>query len=586
MMDRTRERLRSFAPFLALAAIPLVLLALNDEWIWDSTSFFDNHVYVGFFRHYLEFNYPYVENYKQSRLPFLLPGVLLYRLLPDGVAHHALFLLFLFGEAALTFIWARRRFGDHAGFAVAAARAGFTWAHTGPSYHNQPASMYFMAALCLLDAPARLPSWARAMLAGAAFGCAVTTNSITAGLTPVFGLYALMATPRPWTVKSVGRNALASVAGAALAMAALGAINAALGGPFLFFIEQVTASVLLVQKQSLPLTPLPFPKVWKFPWLTLLLFTGLVSVPLVAQQIKRRRLDEAALAGGSFLFSMALMTVMHACGLGLLGYPHLLHAYFTPMFMALAGVLGRRGGGEGQEASGALNVRFLGLVSLLVVVPLSLFGAQISRLLVLIGRAWPLGGNGSFIAYAILAAAVAAAARPRRSGAAVVLIGAGAFGLVNAVNTPVSQPAYVYDVRSRCSFRKDFFSALIEADELFSKFDPTNHARWVFPSVLFEQPQFDGEGWCRRLPVETVTRDILLTHYFYTTAQFYNGQVMPGPLRKLVISARTPEQADRLLRYFRRTQDEDLDFEEAFSAPITRPTFSIVLRGYDVEPAP
>jgi hypothetical protein len=231
-------------PFLVLAALPLVFLASNDEWIWDSTSYFDNHVYVGFFRHYLEFNYPFIENYKSSRLPFLFPGVLLYRLLPDGIAHHLLFLLFLVGEGFLLFAWARRRFGQHAAFVAAAAQVVFTYSHAGPSYHNQACSTYLVAALLILDSPSHVRSSVRAMLAGGVFAAAVTTNSIVAGLTPLFGLYALMAIPRPWTLTAVARNALSSLVGAVLSIAILGLINVAIGGPFLFFIEQVNASLI------------------------------------------------------------------------------------------------------------------------------------------------------------------------------------------------------------------------------------------------------------------------------------------------------------------------------------------------------
>ena len=92
-------------------ALPLILLAANGSWLWDSPRYYDTNVYIGFFKHYLEFKLPYIANYKSSRLPFVLPGVLLYRLLPGAVAHHLLHLGFLTAEGLAVYSMVLRRFG-------------------------------------------------------------------------------------------------------------------------------------------------------------------------------------------------------------------------------------------------------------------------------------------------------------------------------------------------------------------------------------------------------------------------------------------------------------------------------------------
>jgi hypothetical protein len=569
-------------PLLALLALPLVLLAFNDAWSWDSTAFYDNHVYVGFFRHYVEFNYPYVENYKSSRLPFLYPGILLYRLLPPEAAHHALFLLFLVGEAAMLFLWARRRVGPYGAFAVAAAQAAFTYGHTGPSYHNGAASTYFVASLLLLDAPSRRASWRRALTAGAAFAAAVATDSIVAGLAPVFALYALAAVPRPRRPLAIFQNALAALAGAVLAFAAFGAVNAALGGPVLFFMEQVRATMNVVHKRSLSRVPLAeFLHVWRFGWLTLPAFAAVASFAMLVVQALRRRFDQGALAALAFFAAMAVAIAMHARGLGMLEYPHLFHPFFAPTFLVLAAILRPRVLSP-TATRAALSPRFVLVAVFALIVPLSLLGATWSRLLLDLGRRSPQWANGSLLAFAVLAVAIVAGFVARRSPKAVALVAVAAFGLVNALNAPASQPAYTYDARSRCSFRRDFFSALIEADPLFSAFDPTNHARYLVGPVGFDEPQFDGRGWCARLPVGTVWRDIILSHYFYTTVQFTNGAFIPGPLRKVVVAAGDASQIEAALRQFRAKHPANLVYTEAFSKRITRPTFSVLVRGYDV----
>jgi hypothetical protein len=58
---------------------------------------------------------------------------------------------------------------------------------------------------------------------------------------------------------------------------------------------------------------------------------------------------------------------------------------------------------------------------------------------------------------------------------------------------------------------------------------------------------------------------------------------MPGPLTKVVLSAPDAKRADALLTQV-RTGAPDLRYVESLSLPITRPTFSLLVRGYDVSP--
>src|SRR4051812_8883852 len=119
-----------------VVALPLVLLAANGSWLWDTPRYYDPNVYIGFFKHYLEFELPYTANYKSSRLPFVLPGVLLYRLLPAVAAHHLLHLGFLTAEALAVYSMVSRRFGSRAAYVTAAALVTSTFSHTLTSYHD------------------------------------------------------------------------------------------------------------------------------------------------------------------------------------------------------------------------------------------------------------------------------------------------------------------------------------------------------------------------------------------------------------------------------------------------------------------
>ena len=323
--------------FLFLAALPLILLLVNDSWSWDSTKVFDNHAYVGFFKHYLEFSYPYTENYKSSRLPFILPGVFLYRVLPDELAHQALLLLFLIGQSFFTFLWTRRHFGAHAAFAVSAAQAVFTNSHHDPSYHNLAACTYLIASLWLLDAPGRWPFWLRGVVSAAAFTCAVFTNSITVALTPLFGLCLLYALPRPWRWYSLPLQGLCVLVGAALITSALGGINVLLGGPFLFFLELFDATRNVVDGKLARWGQVgleQFKELWRHPLLLLPSLAVTCSIWILAQGIVLRRLKMGEIISIAFLISISSAVLMHgrfsAVNAGVLEHVHLFSVFMVP----------------------------------------------------------------------------------------------------------------------------------------------------------------------------------------------------------------------------------------------------------------
>jgi hypothetical protein len=197
---------------------------------------------------------------------------------------------------------------------------------------------------------------------------------------------------------------------------------------------------------------------------------------------------------------------------------------------------------------------------------------------------WAAYANGTLIAFAVVLVAVPLALWWRQSPVAVSGIALGAFGLVNALSAPATQPAYLYDVRERCTFRRDFFSALLEGDEVLETFDAKNQSYWAHTPVQFDRQRYDGKGWCTLLPMETVSRAILLPRYFLTSIQFENGGVMPFPMKKLVIAAPTAAQAEQLAADH-RAASPNLRFTLKLDHTISRPTLSVVLRGYDVTPA-
>jgi hypothetical protein len=596
--DPRTSRARERVLLALLMALPLVLLAANRSWIWDNPSFEDWSTYVGFFRHYLEFKWPFVANYKSSRLPWVLPGLALYRWLPVTLAHHLLYLSFLTAETTLTYALLKRRFGQHAAFVVAAAVATSTFSHRVPAYHTQAASTYLVAAMALLELPRRCGRLTRAALGGAALSLALTTDLAIAPIVPAFLLHAIALVPAPRRPARLALTALAGLAGAVCTWAILGLINLALGGPFLFFYEQIRYSIALSARVKLSAAGVGgiAERLWAYPGLTMLILTAVAAVAFLAVRVAGRwvprgssdrrpllgrRLDWSDLEVFAYLISFGGAVLMEARGLGVLEYESLIHPFRVPMYLALGAMTGKAPSASDQPLSPSRAA----LYAALFLAPLVFLGAPVSRLVLRAARAWPSAAAGVPFAVAIasVAAIVALAARRRPQVRALAL--AGGLSAINVVCTDVSQPAYMYQVGDTCPFRGETFQALIEADDVLSTFDPENIALWKsgWTKAAFE-PAFDGKGWCTDLPIDISARAALLARYFYTS----DGLVVLGsdvrPMKKLTLTGTSAAQMEALVADVSTGVPPTMTLSLQVDRRFDHTTFSLFVRGYDIVP--
>ena len=569
------------ADVLAIAlvvALPLVLLAANSSWIWDNPDFNDTSVYVGFFRRYLEFKLPYAANYKSSRLPWVLPGVALYRWLPAAVAHHVLYLTFLVGEGVLLYLFARRRFGVHVAFLVAAAAVTSTYAHERPSYHDQAAGTYLVAALVLLERPARWPVLLRLALAGGIFALDVTTDTVAAAFGPMFLLFAAAAVGRKAKVERWVASGGALLGGAAGALILVGALNAALGGPFLFFMDQVQYSRAVAHAKVLSYTPLSeiLGALPAYPMLILPALGAAGAALLLIVQAARRRFDAAALPALGLLLSLGVAVLMQILGLGALEHQVLFQPFHVPVYLALGGMVG------GLRQVAPVRALFLVLVAALFIAPLALFGARISLLL----QAHPPTAQSAGLGFhlALISAGLVTVARVvwrRRAAPRVVLVGLG-LGIINAFCTSASQPPYMYQAGTPCLFRQETFEALLEVDDALDAWDPDHVAQFVSDSAPLVAPVWNGWSWCETLPLGLVSNAVLLPRYFYTSAELASGRVEPRSPKKIAFAAMTPEGLNEIVALLAKTLRPGQHFEATVNRTFIHRTFVLFVLGLDV----
>lgn len=596
--DPRARRMQERRLLALLAALPLLLLAANRSWIWDNPSFEDWSIYVGFFRHYLEFKWPFIANYKSSRLPWVLPGLALYRWLPVVLAHHLLYFSFLTVETTLIYALLKRRFGQNAAFVVAGAVATSTFSHRVPAYHIQAASTFLVAAMALLELPRRCRHLTRAALGGAALSLGLTTDLAIAPIVPAFLLHAIAVVPAPRRPARLALTALAGLAGGVCTWAILGLINLALGGPFLFFYEQIRYSIALSARVRISEAGVQgvARRLWAYPGLTMLVLTAVAAVAFLLVRIAGRRLprrspegrpfgrgrfDWSDLEVAGYLISFASAVLMEAKGLGVLEYESLIHPFRVPMYLALAAMAGKAPSASDQP----LRPTRAGLYAVLFVAPLVFLGAPVSRLVLRAGRAWAPAASGVPFAVAIaVGVAIVALAAWRRPQIRALALAAG-LSAINVVCTDISQPAYMYQVGDTCAFRGETFRALIEADDVLSQFDPENIAIWKsgWTKAAFE-PAFDGRGWCTDLPIDIAARAALLARYFYTS----DGLVVLGsdvrPLKKLALTATSAAQMEALVADVSTGVPANMTISLAVNRRFDHTTFSLFLRGYDIVP--
>ena len=217
----------------ALGALPLLLLAIDSDWIFSGPHR-DAWIYYGYFENAVYLLRQFPEQYYSSRLAVILPGFALHHLLPPLLANVALHLALYWAAVLSFYLTVKRMFGARvallSGFALGCHP--YFLREIGWNYVDGFGIAYFLVALMLVTLAAESPAWRPLLLAAGAMAMAiVSTNLFYAVYLPLLAGHFLVLNRRRTSPLAA---ALWTGLGAAGLFVLFGSCTLALGKGFLF----------------------------------------------------------------------------------------------------------------------------------------------------------------------------------------------------------------------------------------------------------------------------------------------------------------------------------------------------------------
>jgi len=236
-----RTTRQEWVAVLAACASPLFLLIGSRDWLLTPRTSIDPWMYVAFFYHYANPDY-LPGQYKLARLPWILSGWLVHRVVSGPAAAYVLHATFLISGGCAFFVLLRMLFGNFRLALLGAMLIVFYVPFHGSGgwdYHNTAAGPLYLWALVTATLAAVHGGALRTLLAGVMAALAVHTNITYGVFLPVLAAHYLFVhrsiAGRFPSWRSIATAALWATIGAVGVTALLSAINFMVGREALFF---------------------------------------------------------------------------------------------------------------------------------------------------------------------------------------------------------------------------------------------------------------------------------------------------------------------------------------------------------------
>lgn len=336
------------APIGVLVAMPLLLSFFGQEWIYTPIGTLDPWYNVGFFLSYQDGSF-LTNHYKVQRLPWIIPGWILYHSLGPIIANYVLHVGALVISTIFVYLTLARLVARPAAFLISALLTMYVpfQGSGGWDYQTAGAGAYFAVALYLVVRAGQASNPKNALIAsGVAIAAAVFATIQVVNLLPVLAALYFASGVRRFSWKDA-RIALAFGAFGFLGLTlALCMVNFAVGRDFVFFWPLLQIVLERVGDPSgqaawhVPLSRIFVPSAAFFH----LILPGVVLIATVLRlfgtiggiwPLSRSR----TWLLGQYLFAALLWIAWQELGHTALHPSYFAHPLIVPAFLALAGLL-------------------------------------------------------------------------------------------------------------------------------------------------------------------------------------------------------------------------------------------------------
>ena len=554
---------------------PVMTLVACQDWLFDPVGSIDAFKYVGLFFNYDRQQFFAAADYKVSRLAWVLPGFASYKLFGPLGGHYVLQITFIVVSHLFLYLSTRLLFTRSVAVITTALFATNSWFH-GPiasasggwNYHNTASLAYYFASLwfvlkATLDGRRRY-SW----MAGASMALCVFTSLF---MMPFALLLSLLWLASPVGNEETLRGLFRAAAGGLLTTSALGGLNVALGGRFLFFWPEVIYT-LSVARQNIwfePAASYVNSGFWLvYPVLTSLLIAASWLRPSIWFRTSERRLVVCVHSQFiiAFVYVIVLSTVLHQ---SVLQFPFMMMPLAGPMMPALAACLftaeGRRPFATGLLVSAVLLAIPVGTMWFITQAVKVSFGTWFVAHL-------PLTRRLPVLIPLIVATMVlpVISVTYRYS----LLVVAALFALVNVASFP--RPSSLAR-DSMCCVNRDAFLAIVEANRFIRRIDPTAK----FNNFIYSLDEHLESGSCQPVYLSQLFNSLQSTRF---SPRVYNWTDLPAVtqdelslLQGITVLTSVKNEAAFAETFSRHTGDRGVRFRLVAREKITKRPFVFVV---------
>ena len=266
---------------LILLIIPLILLLIDNRWIFPNpfSGFADDWLYTGYFLNFQSFHSVFGDLYFSSRLPWIIPGYLIYNLFPVSISVYLLHLIFYYCSIISIYLILRYTISEQAGFlsALLFSFYPFFMREIGANYVFGAIIAYqFLTLLMITKSKNSKNRFFFLFFAGSFSVLMLFSNLFTIILLPTIGLY-YIAMYYDNIPEKIIPSAAAFALGTLSVFGLMGIFNMILVGNFDFYSPQIRALFYYSNVTNEWWHPL---SEWIFntPWLILPVIGAVISV--------------------------------------------------------------------------------------------------------------------------------------------------------------------------------------------------------------------------------------------------------------------------------------------------------------------